>query len=302
MLKGTVKFYNRQKGFGFITRDDGTDDLFVSAASLSQSGIKTLDAGQRLCFEVEKDPRGFTAANLKLDPGSQQSAAPQAPALPAAAPQPAAPARATLYYDPALESHRDVAAAVETKGDGFRLIDCAANPPARDELKRLSLLLGAAGQNLVRRTDPLFFALQLDDRFLSENEFWTAVVEHPKLIDGPILAAANRARLCKTVAQAEAFIEDKEHKPVKSATPRILAMIKGHALPPLPEKALPAKAAPAETRAPSPSAKKTAQKSPKPKPVVKAKPKPKKAAKAPQKSATKSAAKAKAKSAGRSKR
>jgi len=295
MLKGTVKFYNRQKGFGFIIRDDGTYDLFVSAASLTQSGIKTLDAGQRLSFEVEKDPKGFKAANLKLDPGSQQSTAPRPAAVPAA-PQPAALPRATIYYDPALASHRDVVAALGTKGDGFRLIDCAATPPARDELKRLSLLLSEGGQSLVRRTDPLFFALQLDDRFLSENEFWTAVVEHPKLIDGPILASGSRARLCRTAAQAQAFIEEKEHRAAKSATPRILAMIKGHAVPPPPEKPLPATRAPAEMRASHPAAKKTAKKSAKSKPVAKAKPKPKpkKAAKAPRKSAAKTNAKAKA--------
>src|SRR5579872_1577389 len=76
MLKGTVKFYNRQKGFGFITRDDGTDDLFVPAASLTASGLKTLNAGQRLSFEVEKDPKGFKAANLKLEPGTPQPLAP----------------------------------------------------------------------------------------------------------------------------------------------------------------------------------------------------------------------------------
>ena len=233
MRNGTVKFYNRQKGFGFITRDDGTDDLFVSAASLTASGLKMLDVGQRVSFEIEKDPKGFRAANIKLESPPQPVAPQSAPAQPTAAGAP----RATLYYDPSRESHRAVAASLQDSGDAVRMVDYAANPPARDELKRLSLLLGESGQGLVRRTDPMFFALQLDDRFLSENEFWTAIVEHPNLIDGPVLASGSKARLCKTAAEAEAFFRDKQDKPAKSVSPRILAMIQGHAVPP-PEKAV----------------------------------------------------------------
>lgn len=320
MLKGTVKFYNRQKGFGFITRDDGTDDLFVSASSLAASGLKTLDVGQRVSFQVEKDPRGSKAADIKLDAPPPQSPAPQ-PSAAQPAPQqvPAAP-RLTVYYDPSRESHRDVADAIGEKGDAPRLVDYVTSPPARDELKRLSLLLGANEQSLVRRYDPLFLELQLDDRFISEAEFWGAIVEHPKLIDGPVLASGNRARLCKTVADAKGFFQDKQPKPAKSVSPRILAMIQGHAVPPpekpvaekpvaekpvaekpAPEKAqiaAPVKAAPVEAAA-NPVKKTLPQKPSKPQPKAKvpAKPaaKPKKAvkAKAPAKPAAKKAAKPK---------
>lgn len=290
MLKGTVKFYNRKKGFGFITRDDGSDDLFVSASSLTSSGLATLDEGQRVSFEVEKDPKGFKAANIKVEGAAPQAAPP--PSTPQESQPPAAP-RLTVYCDPAKENHRAVVAALEKAGHALHLVDCATTPPPREELRRLSLLLRSNDQSLVKRYDPLFFELQLDDRFLSEAEFWTAVIEHPKLIDGPVLVSRDKARLCKTPAEAQGFFEDRAHKPAKSVSPRILAMIKGHAVPPPPEKAVTAEPVPAPMAEVPPkalaSAAKKAEAAPKLKLPAKAKaaPAPKKAAAKPPKPAAK---------------
>ena len=75
-------------------------------------------------------------------------------------------------------------------------------PPARDELKRLSFLLREADQSLVRRYDRLFLELQLDDRFIAENEFWTAIVEHPLLINGPVgtsVSLPSRSRIASAM-------------------------------------------------------------------------------------------------------
>jgi len=58
MIKGTVKFFNNAKGFGFITPDDGGKDVFVPAATITQSGTPRLKAGQRISFETEPDKRG----------------------------------------------------------------------------------------------------------------------------------------------------------------------------------------------------------------------------------------------------
>jgi CspA family cold shock protein len=55
---GTVKFYNSQKGFGFITPDDGGKDVFVHVTAVEQSGISSLDEGMRISFETEPDKRG----------------------------------------------------------------------------------------------------------------------------------------------------------------------------------------------------------------------------------------------------
>lgn len=68
MTNGTVKFYNDQKGFGFIEPDDGQKDVFVHATALERCGIPGLHEGQKVAFETEMDPRkGKTAVStIKL--------------------------------------------------------------------------------------------------------------------------------------------------------------------------------------------------------------------------------------------
>lgn len=55
---GTVKFYNAQKGYGFIKPDDGGKDVFVHVTAVERSGINNLDEGMRISFETEPDKRG----------------------------------------------------------------------------------------------------------------------------------------------------------------------------------------------------------------------------------------------------
>jgi cold shock protein len=55
---GTVKFYNSQKGYGFIKPDDGGKDVFVHVTAVESSGINGLDEGMRISFETEPDKRG----------------------------------------------------------------------------------------------------------------------------------------------------------------------------------------------------------------------------------------------------
>jgi CspA family cold shock protein len=55
---GTVKFFNEQKGFGFIKPDDGGNDIFVHITALQQSGLQVLTEGMRISFETEPDKRG----------------------------------------------------------------------------------------------------------------------------------------------------------------------------------------------------------------------------------------------------
>ncbi len=67
MIAGTVKFYNSQRGFGFIQPDDGGKDVFVHATALERAGMSGLDEGQKVTFDTEVDSRsGKTAvANIK---------------------------------------------------------------------------------------------------------------------------------------------------------------------------------------------------------------------------------------------
>jgi len=65
MNKGTVKWFNDSKGFGFISREDG-DDVFVHHTSISGSGFKSLAEGQAVTFEIEKTPKGLRAINVSV--------------------------------------------------------------------------------------------------------------------------------------------------------------------------------------------------------------------------------------------
>lgn len=66
---GIVKFFNTQKGYGFITPDDGGKDVFVHVTAVERSGIGTLNEGMRISFETEPDKRGKgpKAVELKLE-------------------------------------------------------------------------------------------------------------------------------------------------------------------------------------------------------------------------------------------
>ena len=67
MTVGTVKFFNDQKGFGFIAPDDGSPDVFVHISAVERAGWTTLNEGQRISFDMINDPKkGKTnAQNLK---------------------------------------------------------------------------------------------------------------------------------------------------------------------------------------------------------------------------------------------
>jgi CspA family cold shock protein len=69
MTTGTVKFYNAQKGYGFIEPDDGGKDVFVHATALERAGMSGLAEGQKVSFDTEVDSRsGKTAvANIKAE-------------------------------------------------------------------------------------------------------------------------------------------------------------------------------------------------------------------------------------------
>lgn len=64
---GTVKWFNDQKGFGFIQPDDGGADIFVHISAVEKAGMRTLREGQKISFELQKDPKKNkeSAANLK---------------------------------------------------------------------------------------------------------------------------------------------------------------------------------------------------------------------------------------------
>lgn len=314
MIKGTVKFFNGTKGFGFITPDDGSKEVFVPTATVTSSGTGLLKAGQRVCFEAEQEAKGPKAVKLTLldepprevprDSSRDPSRDPARDSSRDASKDQAKDSSRdrsgiTLYHEADTEESADVMAALSAAGHSARQVDYIVTPPSRDELKRLSVMLRGANQSLARRYEPLFMELQLDDRFLSENEFWTAISEHPTLINGPILVSSNKALICKSAEDVDDFLGNGavEEKRPKGLSARMAAMVLGDAVaPPAPEtqtRKAETKPEAGEKPEPAPKAKlvlgprKTAV--PAKKPVVSAKPVKAKAvkAKAPVKAANK---------------
>ena len=64
MATGIVKWFNNAKGYGFVTPDDGAQDVFVHFSAIEMEGYRTLKEGQRVEFEVEEGPKGLHAQNL----------------------------------------------------------------------------------------------------------------------------------------------------------------------------------------------------------------------------------------------
>jgi CspA family cold shock protein len=66
MAQGTVKWFNDDKGYGFITPDDGGTDLFVHFSAIQSDGFRTLPEGAKVSYEAEQGPKGPNAANVQV--------------------------------------------------------------------------------------------------------------------------------------------------------------------------------------------------------------------------------------------
>jgi len=233
MTRGTVKFFNKTKGFGFVTPADGRPDIFLPAAAVIAAGVTMLKPGQQITFEQVPDVKGPKVTSLSLvEDVSAKVAAHASEQV----------TQVTVYCDAKADGTAEIVAAVRNSGASVTAQDYVSAPLNVDQLKQLSQMLSGSGQSLVRRYDPLFLALRLDDRFITDQDFWTAIVEHPALINGPVLTTSGRARVCKTVNEVRGFLRKDDAaifpKP-KTISPRIAAMLRGE-VPPDVKRAAPA--------------------------------------------------------------
>ena len=66
MATGTVKWFNAEKGFGFIQPDDGSADVFAHYSAIATTGFRTLDENAKVEYEVQRGPKGLQAANITV--------------------------------------------------------------------------------------------------------------------------------------------------------------------------------------------------------------------------------------------
>lgn len=66
MVNGTVKWFNGDKGFGFITPEDGSADVFAHFSAINSSGFRSLNEGDHVSFETQQGPKGLQATNITV--------------------------------------------------------------------------------------------------------------------------------------------------------------------------------------------------------------------------------------------
>jgi cold shock protein len=66
MAIGTVKWFNAEKGFGFIAPEDGSADVFAHYSAINSGGFRSLEENQRVEFETQQGPKGLQAANIRV--------------------------------------------------------------------------------------------------------------------------------------------------------------------------------------------------------------------------------------------
>jgi arsenate reductase len=103
----------------------------------------------------------------------------------------------TIYHNPACGTSRNTLALIRAAGIEPRIVDYLKTPPRRDELVRLMGVMGLSPRGLLRRKEPIYHELGLDDQVWSDDQLIDAMLQHPKLIERPIVITQRGIRVCR---------------------------------------------------------------------------------------------------------
>jgi len=103
----------------------------------------------------------------------------------------------TIYHNPNCGTSRNALAAIRMAGFEPRIVDYMKTPPTRDELKDLVVRMNRTVRSIVRKQEPLFRELRLDERDVGEDELLDAMIENPVLINRPIVVTDHAVCLCR---------------------------------------------------------------------------------------------------------
>jgi arsenate reductase (glutaredoxin) len=210
MAIGTVKFFNASKGFGFISPDIGGADIFVHASAFQATGAQSLNQGQRVTYDTESDAKGLKVTKLELVSPDEGVAHPVEHS--ALTPIPNKNMALTIYHNPECTTSQNVLKEIQAAGYDPRIVEYLKFPPTREELESIAARMKLTIRDLARKTEPLFGELRLDERDVGEEEILDAMVEHPVLINRPIVATHDAARLCRPSRMVKHFLSEVARK------------------------------------------------------------------------------------------
>jgi arsenate reductase (glutaredoxin) len=103
----------------------------------------------------------------------------------------------TIYHNPNCGTSRNALAVIRAAGYEPRIVEYLKTPPTREELKELIVRMKVNVRDVVRKREPLYRELRLDERDVGEDELLDAMIENPILINRPIVVTEKAVRLCR---------------------------------------------------------------------------------------------------------
>jgi arsenate reductase len=119
----------------------------------------------------------------------------------------------TIYHNPNCGTSRNALAAIRASGHEPRIIEYLKTPPTRDELKYLIARMNLTIRDVVRKKEPLYHELRLDERDVGEDELLDAMIENPILINRPIVVAERSVRLCRPSELVKELLANEASRP-----------------------------------------------------------------------------------------